>query len=91
MTAQPVQASLARSYDQIVQHGPGAYCLTGTALWAFLPGLGRPLRMNVSDPSVRPCYTLERDEHGRITDVLDLIEAQGMGWRWEGGFISRVR
>ncbi len=88
---QPVQASLARSYDQMIQHGPGAYCLTAIALWVFLPGLPRPLRMNVGDPSVRPHYTLERDEHGRVAEVLDLIEAQGMGWRWRDGHIQRTR
>lgn len=86
-----MQATLSRSYDQLIAHGPGAYCLTKGALWVFMPGLARPLRLNIADEAVRPYYTVERDEHGRITDVLDLIEAQGMAWRWRDGHIGRVR
>lgn len=88
---QPVLAALCRSYDQLVQHGPGGYCLTRGALWAFLPGLSRPLRMNVSDEAVRPFYTVERDEHGRVVTILDLIESQGSAWRWRDGSIVRTR
>lgn len=87
----PVQATLSRSYDQIVAHGPGAYLITASAIWVFLPGLPRPLRMNIADPSVRPHYTIARDEYGRVSEVLDLIEAQGMVWRWQDGHISRAR
>ena len=84
-------ASLARSYDQLIAYGPGGYCITKGALWAFLPGMVRPLRMNIADPATRPCYTLVQDEHDRVIDVLDLIEAQGMAWRWQGNHIGRVR
>lgn len=84
-------ATLCRSYDGLIQHGPGGYCLTRGALWAFLPGLSRPLRMNIADEAVRPFYTLERDEHDRVVTILDLIEAQGAAWRWADGSIVRTR
>lgn len=84
-------ASLARSYAQMIDHGPGAYCLTRGALYAFLPGLTRPLRMNYADQSMRPCYTLMRDEGGRVEGIVDLIEHDGMAWRWLGGNIARTR
>lgn len=75
----------------MLDHGPGAYCYTRGALYVFLPGLARPLRLNYADPAVRPCYTLNVGAAGRVDGVVDLIESDGLAWRWADGMIVRVR